>query len=194
MGNVRDRAEQLHFTQVEEWDAWLAEHHARPDGVWLVSYKASTGKPAIDYEDAVCTALCYGWIDSTYRRIDDDRGALWWAPRRKGSVWAASNRARIARLEAEGRMTPAGRAAVERAKADGSWSILESVEALIVPDDLAAAFDARDAAHAQWEAMPPSAKRAYLLWVASAKRAETRYARVNATADAVAKGLRFEAR
>jgi uncharacterized protein YdeI (YjbR/CyaY-like superfamily) len=194
MGNVRDHAEELHFTQVEEWDRWLAGHHARPDGVWLVSYKASTGKPAIDYEDAVCTALCYGWIDSTYRRIDDERGALWWAPRRKGSVWAASNRARIARLEAEGRLAESGRAAVERAKADGSWSLLEPVEALIVPHDLAAALDARDGARQQWETLPPTAKRAYLLWVATAKRASTREARVNETAAAVAGGRRLDER
>ena len=133
-----DEAEELHFTTAAEWRAWLAEHHGQPEGVWLVQYKPRTGKPAIDYEDAVCEALCFGWIDSTYRRIDDERGALWWSPRRKGSMWARTNKARVERLEAEGRMTDAGRAAIERAEADGSWTILEPVEDLIVPDDLAA--------------------------------------------------------
>jgi uncharacterized protein YdeI (YjbR/CyaY-like superfamily) len=190
MGNVQDRAEQLHFTKVEEWEAWLAEHHARPDGVWLVAFRRSTGKPAIEYEDAVCTALRFGWIDSTYRRIDAERGALWWSPRRKGSVWAASNRERVARLEAEGRMEPAGRAAVERARLDGSWSLLESVEALIVPDDLALALDGEPDARERWDELTPTAQRAHLVWIATAKRPETRHNRVNETARTVARSQR----
>ncbi len=106
------------------------EHHSQPEGVWLVQYKPRTGKPAIPYEEAICEALCFGWVDSTYRRLDEERGTLWWSPRRKGSLWASSNKARVERLEAEGRMTEAGRVAIEAAKADGSWTILEPVEAL----------------------------------------------------------------
>ena len=189
-----DEAGQLHFTTAAEWRAWLAQHHTQQQGVWLVSYKPRTGKPAIDYEDAVCEALCFGWIDATYRRIDEERGALWWSPRRKGSVWARTNKARVERLEAEGRMTDAGRAVIERAKADGSWTILEPVEALIVPDDLAAAFDEHPGAREQWEAFAPTTKRAYLYWIVSAKREPTRAKRVAETASRVALGLRFEER
>ena len=186
-----DEAEELHFTTAAEWRTWLATNGDRREGVWLVQYKPRTGKPAIDYEDAVCEALCFGWIDSTYRRIDDERGALWWSPRRKGSMWARTNKARVERLEGEGRMTDAGRVAIERAKADGSWTILEPVEALIVPDDLARAFATRPGAADRWAAFNPTAKRAYLLWIVTAKRAATRRKRVTETADRVAMGLRY---
>ena len=189
-----DEAEELHFTTTAEWRAWLAAHHDRPTGVWLVSYKARTGKAAIAYEDAVCEALCFGWIDSTYRSIDDERGALWWSPRRKGSLWAGTNKARVARLEAEGRMTDAGRRAIEQARADGSWHILDSVEALVVPEDLAAALAAHPDADEHWEALAPTARRAYLLWIATAKREATRSKRVAETAERVAAGLRYEDR
>lgn len=194
MGRAMDQAERLHFATTAEWHDWLADNHARAEGVWLVSYKARTGKPAIAYEEAVCEALCYGWIDSTYRSLDDERGMLWWSPRRKGSLWAASNKARVARLEAEGRMTDAGRQAIAQARADGSWDLLEPVEALVVPDDLAAAFAARPGAGERWEALAPTARRAYLLWVYTARRAETRARRVSETAERVAAGLRFEDR
>jgi uncharacterized protein YdeI (YjbR/CyaY-like superfamily) len=194
MGRVMDEAERLHFTTASQWRDWLAEHHPRSRGVWLVSHKPRTGKPTIDYEDAVCEALCFGWIDSTYRSLDEERGMLWWSPRRKGSLWARTNKVRVERLEAEGRMTDAGRAAIEAARADGSWTILEPVEALIVPDDLKAAFDARPAARERWEALAPTARRAYLLWVATAKREATRSKRVEETADRVAAGLRYEDR
>lgn len=189
-----DEAEEVAFTTAAEWRAWLEVNHGRTQGVWLVSYKPRTGQPAIDYEDAICEALCYGWIDATYRRIDDERGALWWSPRRKGSVWARTNKARVERLEAEGMMTDAGRAVIERAKADGSWSLLEPVEELIVPDDLAAAFAASPGAAEQWAAFPPTAQRAYLLWIYSAKREATRARRVSETAAGIANGRRFEER
>jgi uncharacterized protein YdeI (YjbR/CyaY-like superfamily) len=194
VSSVLDTAERLHFTTADEWRRWLAQNHARKQGVWLVQYKPRTGKPAIPYEDAICEALCFGWVDSTYRRLDDERGMLWWSPRRKGSVWARSNRERVVRLEAEGRMTDAGRAVIAAAKADGSWSILEPVEALTVPDDLAAAFAAQPGAIERWDAFTPSAKRPYLLWIATAKRPETRARRVRETADRVARGLRYEDR
>jgi uncharacterized protein YdeI (YjbR/CyaY-like superfamily) len=189
-----DEAEEVHFTTAAEWRAWLAENGERAQGVWLVQYKPRTGKPAIGYEEAVCEALCFGWIDATYRRIDDERGALWWSPRRKGSLWARTNKARVERLEAEGRMTDAGRAAIERARADGSWTLLEPVEDLVVPDDLAAAFADRAGAREQWESFPPTAQRAYLLWIYTAKRAATRADRVAETAELVAYGRRFEER
>jgi len=192
--SVLDEAERLDFTTAAEWRGWLAQNHTRKQGVWLVQYKPRTGKPAIPYEDAIRVALCFGWIDSTYRSVDEERGMLWWSPRRKGSVWARTNKERVEQLEAEGRMTDAGRAVIAAAKADGSWSILESVEALSVPADLAASLAARPGADERWEAMVPSARRPYLLWVATAKRPETRARRVRETADRVALGLRYEDR
>lgn len=175
-----------------EWSAWLEQNHERRQGVWLVQWKARTGKPAIPYEEAITEALRFGWIDATYRPLDAERGMLWWWPRRKGSVWARTNKVRIARLEAEGRMMPAGRAAVEAAKADGSWTILEPVEDLIVPDDLAAALDARPGARERWDALPPTAKRAFLLWIVTTKQEPTRARRVTQSADLVDQGKRAD--
>ena len=189
-----DAAERLHYERIEQWREWLREHHTRERGVWLVSWKPRTGKPAIPYEDAVCEALCCGWIDSTYRSIDDERGMLWWSPRRKGSLWAASNKERVARLEAAGRMTDAGRAAIERAKSDGSWSLLEPVEALDVPEDLDRALDERPGARERWDASTPTVRRAFLLWVATAKRPATRERRVADVADLTAAGKRLDER
>lgn len=191
---VMDEAEEVHCTTAAEWRAWLAANHERTTGVWLVQYKPRTGKPAIEYEDAVCEALCFGWVDATYRRIDDERGALWWSPRRKGSLWARTNKARVERLEAEGRMTDAGRAAIERAKADGSWTVLEPVEALLVPDDLASALARAEGAREAWDGMSPSARREFLLWIVTAKRDATRQKRVASTAELVARGRRLSER
>jgi uncharacterized protein YdeI (YjbR/CyaY-like superfamily) len=192
--SILDEAERIHLESVEEWRTWLEQHHGRGEGVWLVQWKSRTGRPAIPYEETVCEALRFGWIDSTYRSLDDERGMLWWSPRRKGSVWARTNKARVARLEAEGRMTPAGRAVIDAAKADGSWDILESVEDLVVPDDLAAALEARPEARTNWDALPPTARRAYLLWIVTAKQATTRAKRVAESSELVSRGLRLEQR
>jgi uncharacterized protein YdeI (YjbR/CyaY-like superfamily) len=194
MSKVMDGAARLHFERVDEWHGWLEAHHRQREGVWLVSWKPRTGKPGIAYEAAVEEALCYGWVDSTTRSLDEERGMQWYAPRRLGSLWASSNKERVLRLETEGRMTDAGRAAIEAAKADGSWSVLEPVEALVVPDDLAAAFAEHPDATEHWDTFSASAKRAYLVWIYTAKRAETRTRRVAECADLVALGTRFEDR
>ena len=92
------------------WRAWLERHHATEDGVWLVTFKKSAGRPRVDYDAAVEEALCFGWIDSKSKAVDDERTSLWFTPRRPGSNWSDSNRARFRRLEEAGLMTDAGRA------------------------------------------------------------------------------------
>ena len=192
--SVLDGGERIHLETTAQWAAWLETNHRRREGVWLVQWKSRTGRPAIPYEEAISEALRFGWVDSTYRSLDAERGMLWWSPRRKGSYWARTNRERVARLEAEGRMTDAGRAVVAAARADGSWTILELVEDLVVPDDLSEALEARAGARERWEALPPTARRAFLRWLVTAKRAPTRAARVAETAELVAEGKRFEER
>jgi uncharacterized protein YdeI (YjbR/CyaY-like superfamily) len=103
----------LYVATREEWRAWLAEHHAGASEVWLVAYKKHTARPSVPYEDAVEEALCFGWIDSTRKSIDEERSAQRFTPRRPGSNWSASNRQRVRRLIAAGQMTPAGMARVE---------------------------------------------------------------------------------
>jgi uncharacterized protein YdeI (YjbR/CyaY-like superfamily) len=185
-----DDAPLVHADDRETWRAWLEANHATSTGAWLVTWRARSGRPTLAYEAAVEEALCFGWVDSTGGRVDDDRGKLYFAPRKRGSGWAATNKARVERLIADGRMAPAGLAAIERAKADGSWTVLDSVERLEVPDDLAAALAARPGASANFDGFPPSARKQQLAWVAMAVRPETRTARIAKVADAAARNER----
>lgn len=163
------------------WRAWLAKHHTRAEGVWLISYKKGTGKPRVDYEAAVEEALCFGWVDSLPRRLDDERTMLYFAPRKPGSGWSRPNKERVARLQAAGLMAPAGLAKVEAAQRDGSWAKLDAVEALDLPPDLTAALAAFPDARAHWDAFPRSVKRGILEWILAAKRPETRARRIAET-------------
>ncbi len=131
----------VHADDLSTWHTWLDQNHAASSGCWLVTWKASTGRPTLGYEAAIEEATCYGWVDSTAGKFDEERGKLYFAPRKPRSPWAASNKARVAKLTAEGRMMPAGIAAVEAAKASGYWEILDSAERLEVPDDLRDALD-----------------------------------------------------
>ena len=182
--------ERVHAETREQWRAWLAEHAGQSPGAWLVSWRQQTGRPAVGYEAAVCEALAVGWVDSKQVRLDEDRTLLWFTPRRLGSGWSRPNKVRLAALEQAGLMTPAGRRAVERAVADGSWTLLDDVEDLVVPADLADALAARPGATEHWEALTRSAKRAALEHVVRAKRPETRVRRVEQVADAAAAGRR----
>lgn len=179
--SVTDRP-QFHPKTAAEWRRWLRENHATAAGVWLVSYKAATGRPSVAYEEAVQEALCYGWIDAQLRPIDDERSSILFAPRRAGSAWARSNKERVRKLIAAGRMRPAGLAKIEAAKRDGSWTLLDSVEAMTIPPDLRKALAAARVTKA-FGALSNSAKRAHLYRLVTAKRPETRAKRV---ADVVA--------
>lgn len=176
------------------WRGWLRQNHTRPDGVWLLIRKKGITASGVAYDDAVEEALCFGWIDATSNRHDDDHYRLWVAPRKPRSVWAASNKARVERLIAEGRMTPAGSAKIETAKADGSWNALDGLGDLSVPDDLAEALDANPLAREHFEAFPPGVRKQILSWIRSAKRAETRAKRVATTAEAAARNVRVSDR
>lgn len=168
----------VHPATLGEWRDWLAANHTRDEGVWLVTWRPGSGRATFTYEQAVEEALCFGWIDGQAKRLDDERTMLWYAPRRKGSVWARSNKERVARLMADGRMAPAGLARIEAAQADGSWSLLDSVDNLEVPDDLAAEFANYPDARAHWDAFPRSVRHAALGHIATAKRPETRARRI----------------
>lgn len=184
---VLDDAERIEPATVAEWSAWLATHHARPGGVWLVTRRRAADR-AFGYEESVVEALRYGWVDSTARTLDDERSMLWFSPRRATSLWTRPNKLRVAALEAAGRLEPAGRAAVEEARADGRWSLLDQVEDRVVPADLAAALAQRAGAREGWDALTPSAQKRSLTWIVTAKRAATRAARVAETAERAARG------
>jgi uncharacterized protein YdeI (YjbR/CyaY-like superfamily) len=150
--------------------------------VWLISFKKATGKARFQYEEAVEEALCFGWIDSKPRKLDEDRSMLWFAPRKAKTGWSRPNKERVARMVQQGLMAPAGLAKVTAAKADGSWSALDAVEDLEIPADLEIALAALPRAAENFDSFPRSAKRGILEWIANAKRAETRQARVAETA------------
>lgn len=172
-----------------EWREWLRVNGASSSGVWLAIGKKGNARTALLYDDAVEEALAFGWIDSTVRRLDADRYRQLYTPRKAGSIWAHSNKERVARLTAAGLMTDAGLRVVERARADGSWELLDAVEALALPDDLAAALECDERAAAGWESLPVSGRKQLLYGVLSAKRPETRARRI-AQAVAVAAGGR----
>lgn len=183
-------APRVHVQTIEQWREWLAEHHLAETGVWLVTWRRTTDLPAPSYEQQIEEALRVGWVDSTLRRLDDDRTMLYFARRRPGSGWARTNKERIARLESEGRMLPAGQAVVDRARADGSWTLLDAVEDLVVPDDLATAFDRHEGARQHWDGFPASARKQILGWIVQAKRPATRAERIEETARRASRGER----
>ena len=136
----------------------------------------------VDYGSAVEEALCFGWIDSKVVKLDPGRTLQWFSPRRPRGTWARTNKERVERLTAAGLMTPAGLAVIEEAKRTGTWTLLDDVEDLVVPDDLAAAFDGVPPARANWDAFSRSARRAILVWIVQAQRPETRAKRIAETA------------
>ncbi|MEV8273437.1 YdeI/OmpD-associated family protein [Microbacterium sp. NPDC077184] len=173
-----DDGERIHATDAASWRAWLEAHHATSRGAWLVRARPGSDVVVVAYEDAIRQALCFGWIDGPVRTFDERIGGLWFAPRRPSSGWAATNKARLIELEAAGLLAPAGIRAIEVAKANGSWTILDNAEALREPDDLAAALDANAAARAAWDAFPPSSRKFGIGAVDAARRPETRAARI----------------
>jgi uncharacterized protein YdeI (YjbR/CyaY-like superfamily) len=171
-----------------DWRSWLASHADRDEGLWIVYRKKSSKLEGPDYDDLVEEALCFGWIDSRSRRVDDRRMIQWFSPRRKGGLWSALNKQRIERLVEQGLMTEAGWTAINQAKADGSWSQTDEVDALVVPSDLRAAFDAAPGAEAAYLALTDSSKRQYLWWIHSAKRPATRTKRIEETIRRISAG------
>lgn len=154
----------------------------------MVTYKKHCGERHVPWPEVVQEALCFGWIDSRTLRVDEDRMKVFVSPRKPGSVWSALNKRHIAELEARGLMTPAGQRLVDQARADGSWSFLDDVEALIEPDDLTARLDAEPAARAKWDETTASMRKRALYHIKLAKRAETRARRIKSIVDRAARG------
>lgn len=175
---VSGSLQQLTVETREQWRAWLEDNHALSPGLWLVRWKKDSGHPHVPYDDVVEEALCFGWIDSQPRALDELRSQLRVTPRKPGSNWSAVNRARVERLLTTELMRPAGLLAVQRAKADGTWAALDAVEQLQEPEDLRLLLDGDSAARAAWDGFPRSAKRAILEWLAAARTDTTRQQRI----------------
>lgn len=165
---------------------WLAANHATSPGVWIASYKKHTPR-YLPWGEAVEELLCWGWVDGQVAALDIDRMRHRCAPRNPKSAWSAVNKEIVARMRAEGRMTPAGEAVIAAAVANGMWEFLDEVERGEVPDDLAAALgDLRGL----WDGWPRSVRRGTLEWIKTAKTAPTRARRIADVVESAAAGLR----
>lgn len=178
-----------HFKTPAEWRAWLQDHHAIEKEAWLVIRRAGSGHPGIYLDEAVEEALCFGWIDSVMKGVDEDRYYLRFTPRKPNSIWSVSNQLRVEKLIAEGRMAEAGMIKVRQARENGQWDAAQRREDVsTLPQDLAGALADNPQAQILFEALPASKKKQYIHWIDSARREETRHKRVQQTIRMVLSG------
>jgi uncharacterized protein YdeI (YjbR/CyaY-like superfamily) len=172
---------------VDQWRSWLAEHHASESEVWLIFHKRHTGVASLEHKDALDEALCFGWVDSLVKRLDDRRYAVKFTPRRAESRWSAVNRKRYAELEAEGRLKPAG---IERPPTNRDYG--PRPPRLAMPSKLPAYIQAALRKHPtalhHFESLTPSQRRRYFAWIESAKREETKLRRLKEAIRLLASG------
>lgn len=168
----------------DEWRTWLVENHQAAKELWLIFYKKHTGRSGLTYAEALEEALCFGWIDGILKRIDHEKHTIRFSPRRANSIWSEHNKKRVRKLIREGRMTDAGLAKVQEAKANGQWDKAAQREDItIVPAELTKALAGNEQARLNFEALAPSYRRQFIYWVAVAKRDETRRKRIEETID-----------
>jgi uncharacterized protein YdeI (YjbR/CyaY-like superfamily) len=175
-----DELQRVEVTSSADWRKWLLDNHTQKQGIWLVRYKKPDPRH-LSWPEAVDEALCFGWIDSVPRKLDDLRSMLLVTPRNPKSAWSGINKQKVEKLMAAGRMAPAGLKMVENAKASGTWDKLVAVEKLEMPPELFKALAASKIAQKHFDAFPPSAKRGIFDWISQAKRPETRAARIEET-------------
>lgn len=161
------------------WRAWLKENHETAQNVWLIIYKKQSSTPSVYYEEAVDEALCFGWIDSAIKKNDDASYLQFFAKRNPKSNWSKVNKAKVAKLIAEGLMTEAGQKMITIAEETGTWTALDEVESLTLPTDLASALEFNHTAKDYFESFPRSVKRGILEWLFNAKQDSTRQKRIH---------------
>ena len=162
----------------EDWRKWLELNHQKEDAIWLILYKKKSLKHNLSWSDSVDEALCYGWIDSTKRPIDGEKYKQYFCKRKAKSNWSKINKDKVAALIDEGLMTTAGYKSIATAKENGSWILLDEVEALVVPEDLKDEFAKHEGAMDYFDSLSKSLKKMLLHWLVSAKRKETRQKRI----------------
>lgn len=169
----------VHLTNRKDWRLWLKENHNREKEIWLVYYKKHTGKPRVPYDDAVEEALCFGWIDSIVRTIDDETYMQKFTPRKARSNWSASNKKRVEKLISMGVMTKAGLEKIDIAKTNGSWDkVITATKSFEMPDELQSALKLNKSAKVFFENLSSSCQRQYIGWIASAIKTDTKQKRI----------------
>lgn len=167
-----------YFKNTASWREWLHNNHNSSDGVFLIFYKVNSPFESMRWEEAVQVAICYGWIDSTVKRIDEHSRKQLYTPRKHKSVWSKLNKTYIEKLTEENLMHESGFAKIEIAKQNGSWTSLDAAQDLILPDDLKLAFEQNKTAYENYLNFSPSYKKNYLYWLYQAKREVTRNNRI----------------
>lgn len=178
----------IYPTDTAEWRLWLEQNHQTAHSVWVIFKKKASGKKSLTWSESVDVALCFGWIDSVKVKVDEESSRQYFSRRKPMSTWSKINKDKVAVLTAAGLMTPAGLASVEVAKQNGSWTFLDEVDELRVPDDLDLLFKTQPAAEAFFLGLSNSNKKMILYWVISAKRTETRQKRIEEVVALAAQG------
>jgi uncharacterized protein YdeI (YjbR/CyaY-like superfamily) len=166
------------------WRLWLQKHYAKESGVWLIYYKKHTGESSVTYNEAVEEALCFGWIDSIVKPIDEEKYMQKFTPRKVKSVWSAINKKRVEKMIEENLMQPAGMAIINIGKQNGSWTKLDDIENYIIPPDLKKVLTKNRTVSKYFEGLPKSLQKQWLYRLGNAKLSETRAKRINELTDA----------
>lgn len=169
----------LYFKNAQEWREWLHENHLHSKGVYLIFYRVNSTFESMRWEEAVQVALCYGWIDSTVRKVDDEQRKQAFGPRKDKSVWSKVNKNYVEKLIAANLMHESGLKKIEIAKQNGSWESLDAVENLEIPSDLQLAFNSNSVAYTNYQSFSFHYRKSYLYWLNQAKREETRTNRIS---------------
>jgi uncharacterized protein YdeI (YjbR/CyaY-like superfamily) len=186
----KNEIETFYPTSKAAWRQWLLDNHALKPSVWLVCYKKKSNTPTLSWSDAVDEALCFGWIDSIRKTVNDEKFIQFFSPRKPKGTWSKVNKEKIKVLIDNGLMTKAGLLSIEKAKQNGSWTILDEVEELIIPEDLLQAFIIKKGTKECFLSLSKSVRKAMLHRLIFAKRPETRQKRINEVMDLVSEKLK----
>lgn len=183
----------LDFKDRQAWRVWLSENHNKePEGIWLIYHKGKAASSSLAYDESVEEALCFGWIDSIIKKIDEEKYCRKFTPRRRGSNWSVLNKKRIRKMIEAGRMTEHGLSKIEEAKKDGTWDLDSTPQiGLEIPEALALAFEQNKSARVFFETLPPTEQKRYIWWVSNAKRPETKAKRLDESIRLLASGQKL---
>jgi uncharacterized protein YdeI (YjbR/CyaY-like superfamily) len=186
---IQDR-EHLEVGSAKELTAWLKKNYDKSPGLWVVTHKKASTKPAPTYDEVVRALLCYGWVDSISGKVDEMRSKLYCAPRKASSAWSQSNKIRVAELIASGEMKEPGLQKINAAKASGMWTRIDGAQNAEIPPDLSAEFKKHNGSRENFEAFPNGVKKQILEWIATAKTEPTRQKRIHETATLAQQNIR----
>ncbi len=182
----KKESKSFHPKSRNAWRKWLEKNHDSEQSVWLIHTKMKEGKRTLTWSDSVDEALCFGWIDSIAKPIDEHTYKQFFSKRKPSSTWSKINKIKVKKLIEDGLMSEAGLKTIEIAKHNGTWSILDEVEELVIPKDLLKAFKAHAGSKAYFLSLSKSVRKMMLQWIVLAKRDETRQKRIQEIAELAA--------